>query len=178
MRIKRRQIVIGLALIVGWSALVFFMVPNYQSILTIKQSTVETRVSLDEIQQLSQRNSSLAEKYRALEVSLNKLNDRLLSPANALNLITALESLANEHSLAISVNKLEAPLADSQTGQIDLSVSGSLSNALKFLRQIESDHWLVTFDTVSLAAAPSLVSSVPNATPVTLSLVGETYWSN
>src|SRR3989338_8045372 len=115
MRIKSGYIVIGLSLIIGLSAVAFFLMPSYQSLASARESTIETRINLDETEQLSQRNSALAEKYRVLGANLAKLNNRLLTPANALDLLTALETLARDHNLTINVNKLDAPSPNNNT---------------------------------------------------------------
>jgi len=177
MRIKSGYIVIGLSLIIGLSAVAFFLMPSYQSLASARESTIETRINLDETEQLSQRNSALAEKYRVLEANLAKLNNRLLTPANALDLLTALETLARDHNLTINVNKLDAPSPNNNTATIDLSLVGSLTDLLQYLRQLENSQWLVNFDTVSLVTALSSARSAETGAGLTLSLVGKTYWS-
>lgn len=178
MKIKSGYIVIGLSLFTGLSAIIFFLMPGYQSIETARELTTEARINLDETEQLSQRNSALAEKYRVLEANLATLNDRLLAPTNALDLLTGLETMAGDHNLSINVNKLEAPSANSRTTAIDLSLVGSLADVLQYLRQFENSQWLVNFDTVSLTTALSPARSTSEAgSDITLSLVGKTYWS-
>lgn len=177
MRLKPGYIVIGLSLIIGLSAISFFLLPGYHSIVAVRESTIETRINQDETDQLSQRNSALAEKYRQLEANLGKLNDRLLTTTSALNLITALESMASDRSLVLALNKLETPALNSTISTIDLSVTGSVSDVLLFLRELESSQWLVNFEIVSLATASSLARSTDIVSGVTLSLIGKIYWS-
>lgn len=178
MKLSRMQIIPVIALIVSFGFLILLL-PGWNMIGNVKSQIDEDRLTLNELEQLTERSSDLANRTTELRAQLDRVNEKFLTPTSALEFITSLEAAAAKQGVALDLQKFDPPQTKASTSTLQLSASGPLDSLLDFMHDIESLTWLVTIDSTSFSLATTTDRSLNGETTsnqIVLSLTGKTYW--
>jgi Tfp pilus assembly protein PilO len=178
MKLNRLQLIPTIALISSIGFLILLL-PGWNMTESTKERIDEDRLTMNQLNQLTERSSDLTNRTTELQGQLDRINKQFLTSTSALEFITTLEQTASTHQVEMKLQKFDPPQAKSTSSVIELTASGSLDSLLSFMHEIESLPWLVTFDSTSLALAATAdrsVNAAVNTSSIVLNLTGRTYW--
>ncbi|MFH0853332.1 MAG: hypothetical protein V1853_02905 [bacterium] len=181
MKIKKKRIIAFTPLLISLIIIALVIFPSWQKIEEQKATIDENRITQFDIEQLSQRTADLKSRSSELENKIVFLNEKLIDPAQALDFITQIEDLATLNKVELDVKTFDQPESNSNEGNLELRVTGYLTQTIQFFFALENFAWTVKADSIFLSrsistsreTSPSNLSEL-----VSLDIIGKAFWSN
>ena len=143
------------ALLILVVTLGYIVLPSVKHIDELSDQIFQERTKLEELYLKGQSLKRSTEEYRKIKNEIKELENIFITKEQELNLITQLETLANEtnieQELIIKETKEINKKADEEKMFIALNIQGEYTNIINYLEQIEVLDLYVNFDKVKFS---------------------------
>ena len=176
---------LAVALIINVGIIWLVLRPSLNQIVTVRNDILNLKIDSENKITREKNIYDLNEKIKKIEPQLEKINSAFVSQNRELEFITAIENLETKNNVKQSLN---INLSNPEKGEIfskvpvAIEVTGSFSNLMNYLADIESLNYFINITGLSLkkTTADSDLSSRPgelaSSAKITMSLSGYSYW--
>jgi len=137
--------------------IIFYIFPLYRQIEDISKEIISNKEKMILLKQEKEEFQKLEEFYNIHQSDFNRIEHLFINPEIPLEFIQFLEQTASSSQIQLEIssmtkNKEKESLWPSLSFQ--LSLSGSLSNFLNFLKKIENSPYLIEFIDLNIKKSP------------------------
>ena len=173
------------ALLILIIILAYIVFPSVKHIDQLSDQIFKERTKLEELYLKGQSLKRSTEEYRKIKNEISELENIFITQEQELNLITQLETLANETNVEQELNIKETKEINEEKMFIALNIRGEYANIINYLEQVEALDIYVNFDKVKFSkntqgrTRTTTQSSDPTNPTISVMLDGYlNYWIN
>jgi Tfp pilus assembly protein PilO len=173
------------ALLILIIILAYIVFPSVKHIDQLSDQIFKERTKLEELYLKGQSLKRSTEEYRKIKNEISELENIFITQEQELNLITQLETLANETNVEQELNIKETKEINEEKMFIALNIRGEYANIINYLEQVEALDIYVNFDKVKFSkntqgrTRTTTQSSDPTNPTISVMLDGYVnYWIN
>ena len=159
---KRIAITIGVFVAIAAVIVGAVIVPTFLQIKQIDNDTYQLRLSLERKNEQATNYRLALKQLEKLKKEMPRFSDYIFKRGDELKLITALESMAVKNSVSQKINSSNLDNLNSQKVQISLSISGTYTNVMSYLNDLE--HYNYYINPTRLTLSPYVDRANPNQT--------------
>ncbi len=141
----------------------YVVFPSVKHINELSDQIYEERTKLEELYLKGQSLKRSTEEYRKIKNEINELENIFITKKEELDLITQLETLANEtnveQELNIKENKKEQ---DEEKMFIALNIRGQYTDIIRYLEKVEALDLYISFDKIRFSNNAQGISRLKN----------------
>lgn len=173
--------------IASGAGIIFFIIPEYQSIQDLRTEKADYNQILTNARKLQEQRNKLVDKYNAFEpTALGKLTTMLPTTPENVKLILELDAVARQYGMILQNVKIEDATKETQTtaaraGQapanpdigtlkITFSLAGPYNGFVSFVKTVERNLRIVDFQKVSFTSVDETKSIYQYTVDI------KTYW--
>jgi hypothetical protein len=198
--IKQKLINTVVLFVIFLVALIYFGIIYYvKSINTLKSQIIDEKINSEKKYQVEKNVIALNKKINEINSGVNSLSDVFVNKNRELELITALENIANKNTVTQKIDlatpaekqvvksskktKVSAetvPTDDILSSSLTISASGKYNNIINYLKEINALKYYINIDGLDLSQAISGDDLAENnsldSRNINLNIIAKTYW--
>lgn len=161
---------------------IFVVIPLQNKIKGLSQNIFDQRVNLEFIAQQRQDIVHLEREIKEIQIKKERISPAVFTSNNTLELITALETIAQNNNLENQKLNLSNPaVLDSgmMISTLNIDVTTSYKNLINWLGEIEKQPFYIIIDSIDLKSALSRAGSTVESLDerlITAAIAAKIYW--
>lgn len=170
---KKIIIIVAAILIIIVAATVFLIMPAIKNIKEIGENIKSRRLDAEEKYLKGRSLKALSNNLKKIEPEINNLDKIFIEQSQALELVTALEKIAEKNNVSQKINlatNQKVDYSDYQKMPLQILTHGNFINQLNYLINMENLNYYINIKILELA------SSGAGSGDVSMLIFADTYW--